>query len=76
MDPISIARSGLAANMQRMTASASTIARAGASNGGPSQTDVTGALVDQLDAKIGAEANLKVIATTSDLERRTIELWG
>ncbi len=76
MDPIGIARSGLAANLQRMTASASVIARAGTAGGAAPQTDIADALVEQLDAKIGAEANLKVIATASDLERRSIELWG
>ncbi|MBO9576287.1 MAG: flagellar biosynthesis protein FlgC [Sphingobium sp.] len=38
--------------------------------------DVTDELVETLTAKLAFEANLKVIGTASELERRTTELWG
>ncbi len=38
--------------------------------------DVTDELVEQLSAKLAFEANLKVIATASELERRSLDLWG
>jgi flagellar basal-body rod protein FlgC len=38
--------------------------------------DMTDELVGQLSAKLAFEANLKVIATASDLEQRSISLWG
>jgi len=38
--------------------------------------DVADELVEQLSAKLAFEANLKVVATVSELERRSIDLWG
>jgi flagellar basal-body rod protein FlgC len=38
--------------------------------------DVTDELVETLSAKLAFQANLKVIATASDLERRSLDLWG
>ena len=76
MDAIGIARSGLQASMARMNASASTIANAAATSRTAPGGDVTDALVDQLSAKRNAEANIKVITAASDLEKRSIELWG
>jgi flagellar basal-body rod protein FlgC len=38
--------------------------------------DVTDELVEQLSAKLAFEANLKVIAAASELERRSLDLWG
>lgn len=38
--------------------------------------DMADELVEQIAAKLAFEANLKVIATASDLERRSISLWG
>jgi flagellar basal-body rod protein FlgC len=38
--------------------------------------DVTDELVETLSAKLAFEANLKVIATASELERRSLDLWG
>lgn len=130
MNAMSIARSGLEANMLRLTASASNIANAQStgvvpgSGTGPSayqpvradlspnagggvqgrlvavdpayrltydpasvhanadgmiaapNVDVTDELVETLSAKLAFQANLKVIATTSELERRSLDLWG
>ena len=38
--------------------------------------DVTYELVEQLSAKLAFEANLKVISTANEIEKRTIDLWG
>lgn len=38
--------------------------------------NVADELVETLSAKLAFEANLKVIGTVADLERRTTELWG
>lgn len=38
--------------------------------------DMTGELVEQLSAKLAFEANLKVVSTMSEMERRSIQLWG
>ncbi len=38
--------------------------------------DTTDELVEQLDATLAFKANLKLIATASELERRSIQLWG
>jgi flagellar basal body rod protein FlgC len=38
--------------------------------------DVTGALLDLLGVRQDFLANLSVIETVSNLEQRTIELWG
>jgi flagellar basal-body rod protein FlgC len=38
--------------------------------------DLTDELVEQISAKLAFEANLKVIATASELEKRSISLWG
>jgi len=38
--------------------------------------DVTDELVETLSAKLAFQTNLKVIATASELERRSLDLWG
>lgn len=38
--------------------------------------DVTSELVEQLSAKLAFEANLKVLATAGEMERRSIQLWA
>lgn len=38
--------------------------------------DVTDELVETLSAKLAFQANLKVVATASELERRSLDLWG
>jgi len=61
--------------MRRLDASASNIARSG-SEGAVSGVDLGGEMVEHLAAKQGALANLAVMRTANDLERRTLELWG
>ena len=38
--------------------------------------NIASELVEQIAARLAFEANLKVIATANDLERRSIQLWG
>lgn len=38
--------------------------------------DLADELVEQLSAKLAFEANLKTISTMSELERRSVQLWG
>ena len=38
--------------------------------------DVADELVEQIAAKLAFEANLKVVSTANEMERRSIELWG
>lgn len=64
----SIAHSGIRANLTRMDASASKIAR--------QSGDPIDSLVEQLTIKASFEANVAVLKTTGEMERGAIRLWA
>ena len=38
--------------------------------------DIAGELVEQIAAKAAFQANLKIVSTAAELERRTLQIWG